>query len=137
MKIVSFRVFFAVIVVFIIGCNKNPTDEEIYHEIDICYESLDRSAEDVEQDITIPVEEILASLELAKTISSVSSRDHAIITLEISQKFNVEEAIEKIKNELSQKSTLLPLGMPNPIIAHITDTSEPIKLCEQTPNKTM
>ena len=85
---------------------------ESYHSIVLCYKSPGRSAEENETDVTRPVEKILQSLQLVKSINSASTESSVIISLEIPQTSNVENTIELIKNRLALKKTSLPLDIP-------------------------
>ena len=100
---------------------------ESYHSIVLCYKSPGRSAEENETDVTRPVEKILQSLQLVKSINSASTESSVIISLEIPQTSNVENTIELIKNRLALKKTSLPLDIPDPMIF---DSAESFGMCE-------
>lgn len=100
---------------------------ESYHSIVLCYKSPGRSAEENETDVTRPVEKILQSLQLVKSINSASTESSVIISLEIPQTSNVENTIELVKNRLALKKTSLPLDIPDPMIF---DSAESFGMCE-------
>lgn len=100
---------------------------ESYHSIVLCYKSPGRSAEENETDVTRPVEKILQSLQLVKSINSASTESSVVISLEIPQTSNVENTIELIKNRLALKKTSLPLDIPDPMIF---DSAESFGMCE-------
>ena len=100
---------------------------ESYHSIVLCYKSPGRSAEENETDVTRPVEKILQSLQLVKSINSASTENSVIISLEIPQTSNVENTIELVKNRLALKKTSLPLDIPDPMIF---DSAESFGMCE-------
>ena len=116
-----------VAIVSIFGCSDSRELNESHHSIVLCYKSPGRSAEENESDVTRPVEKILQSLQLVKSINSASTENSVIISLEIPQTSNVENTIEFIKNRLALKKTSLPLDIPDPMVF---DSAESFGMCE-------
>ena len=114
-------------IVSIFGCSDSRELNESHHSIVLCYKSPGRSAEENETDVTRPVEKILQSLQLVKSINSASTENSVIISLEIPQTSNVENTIELVKNRLALKKTSLPLDIPDPMIF---DSAESFGMCE-------
>ena len=123
----SIIVFLAVVIVSLAGCREHPKGGENYYKMVICYQSLGRSAEEVETDVVEPAEKIVNSLQSILSINSASTRNRGIITLEISQTYTMEETRSLIKDRLTLKRALLPLDIPDPVITPVTES---VKACE-------
>jgi len=123
MKLVSLREILLVSVLLLIGCGEPSKMSETIYEIKICYESLGRSPEEVENDIAIPVESILEKIDGVSSISSNSSINSAEIVIEHSRQYDIEKTINIIERELVINQSELPKDIPAPIVLHVTSSS--------------
>ena len=102
-----------------VGCGNSSRTIEPVNVFAICYESSGRSAEEVERDITIPVESIFERKSGIKSISSSSSSSSTKITLEFSSVEDITKKQNEIEAALSENHSKLPKDTPRPLVTHV------------------
>jgi len=102
-----------------VGCGNSSKTIEPVNVFAICYESSGRSAEEVERDITIPVESIFERKSGIKSISSSSSSSSTKITLEFSSVEDITKKQNEIEAALSENHSKLPKDTPRPLVTHV------------------
>jgi len=84
------------------------------------------SAKDMVQNVAIPIERRLFTIDKVRTVSSVSNDEVAVITAEFEYDKNVEQAATDVQNEVNKVKSLLPPGIKEPQIYKITDATPPV-----------
>lgn len=84
------------------------------------------SPADVEELITKPLEGGIAGIKGVKQITSESSNSLSMITVEFDSKENLEDALRKLKDEVSGLSNRLPAEVSEPLVQEISADDSPI-----------
>ena len=86
------------------------------------------SAEDIEQNVTKPLENTLNSVEHLKHISSNSRENTSVITLEFEFGYDIDVLTNDVRDKLDMVESSLPDGIMNPIIFKFSTDMIPICL---------
>ena len=86
------------------------------------------SAEDIEQNVTKPLENTLNSVEHLKHISSNSRENTSVITLEFEFGYDIDVMTNDVRDKLDMVESSLPDGVMNPIIFKFSTDMIPICL---------
>lgn len=86
------------------------------------------SPEEVESDVTAPIEAAMATTSNIKNITSMSYNSYSVVTLEYEQSTNMDSTIIEIQQELDQLSATWPSTVGNPIIMQIDPDMMPIMM---------
>lgn len=84
------------------------------------------SAEDIEQNVTKPLENVLNSVEHLKHITSSSRENTAVITLEFEFGYDIDVLTNDVRDKLDMVESRLPDGCENPIIFKFSTDMIPI-----------
>ncbi len=93
------------------------------------------NSENIEQNITKPLEEQLNSLNNLKKLTSRSSDNISVITVEFVYGSNLDEAANDIRNILDRVTPLLPDGVDRPTILKFSTSQMPILFYAVTADK--
>lgn len=123
--------FVAVIILGIFSYAKLPID--LYPDIDTntimvitMYQGA--SAEDIEQNVTKPLENTLNSVEHLKHITSKSRENTSVITLEFEYGYDIDVLTNDVRDKLDMVESSLPDDCDNPIIFKFSTDMIPICL---------
>ncbi len=86
------------------------------------------SAEDIEQNVTKPLENALNSVEHLKHISSQSRENTSVITLEFEYGYDIDVLTNDVRDKLDMVESVLPDDSENPIIFKFSTDMIPICL---------
>ncbi|MBQ2371311.1 MAG: efflux RND transporter permease subunit [Muribaculaceae bacterium] len=86
------------------------------------------SAEDIEQNVTKPLENTINSVEHLKHISSNSRENTSVITLEFEFGYDIDVLTNDVRDKLDMVESSLPDGVMNPIIFKFSTDMIPICL---------
>ncbi|MDE6805227.1 MAG: efflux RND transporter permease subunit, partial [Muribaculaceae bacterium] len=86
------------------------------------------SAEDIEQNVTKPLENSLNSFEHLKNISCDSSENTSVITLEFEYGYDIDVLTNDVRDKLDMVKSMLPDDAENPIIFKFSTDMIPICL---------
>ena len=123
--------FVTVIILGLFSLKKLPID--LYPDIDtntlmvITFYS-GASAEDIEQNVTKPLENTLNSVEHLKHINSQSRENTSVITLEFEYGYDINQLTNDVRDKLDMVESALPDGVQNPIIFKFSTDMIPICL---------
>ena len=95
------------------------------------------SAQDIEQNITRPLENSLNSVEHLKHISSNSRENISIITLEFEFGYDIDALTNDVRDKLDMVSSYLPDGSENPIIFKFSTDMIPIMMLSAQAEESM
>ena len=95
------------------------------------------SAQDIEQNITRPLENTLNSVEHLKHISSNSRENISIITLEFEFGYDIDDLTNDVRDKLDMVSSYLPDGSENPIIFKFSTDMIPIMMLSAQAEESM
>ena len=84
------------------------------------------SAEDIENNVTRPLENTLNSVNYLKHITSQSKENYAIITLEFEYGYDIDALTNDVRDKLDMVSSALPDGAGTPIIFKFSSDMIPI-----------
>ena len=93
------------------------------------------SAEDIASHITRPIEQRLKTLDLVRTIRSVSKDEVSVVTVEFEYKKGIDSAATDVSNELSKVIPFLPKDILPPQVYKITDATKPVMVLAVYPKK--
>ncbi len=93
------------------------------------------SAEDVASHITRPIEERLKTLDLVRTVRSVSKDEVSVVTVEFEYRKGIDSAATDVSNELSKVLPFLPKDILPPQVYKITDATQPVLILAVYPKK--
>lgn len=127
--ITTLMIFAAVIVMGIYALTRIPVD--LYPEINPPFISVlttypGANALDVETNITKPLEDALNAVDKLKEVTSVSSDNISVITLEFSWNTNLDEATSDIRDVIDRVYDMLPDGVDRPTVFKFNTTMMPI-----------
>ena len=84
------------------------------------------SAEDIEQNVTRPLENTLNSVNYLKHITSQSKENYALITLEFEYGYDIDDLTNDVRDKLDMVSSSLPDDAGTPIIFKFSSDMVPI-----------
>lgn len=84
------------------------------------------SAEDIEQNVTKPLENTLNSVEHLKHITSASRENTSVITLEFEYGYDIDVLTNDVRDKLDMVESMLPDDSENPIIFKFSTDMIPI-----------
>lgn len=124
-------VFVAVIIIGLFSLAKLPID--LIPDIDtntimVMTSYQGASAQDIEQNVTRPLENTLNSVEHLKHITSNSKENISIITLEFEYGYNIDALTNDVRDKLDMVSSLLPDDANTPILFKFSSDMIPIVL---------
>lgn len=125
----TLMVFTAIIVMGFYAWINIPVD--LYPEIDPPFLSVmttyaGASAADIETNITKRLEDAFNSVDKLKEVTSVSSDNLSVITLEFAWGANLDEATNDVRDVLDRMNDFMPEGADRPIIFKFNTTMMPI-----------
>ena len=91
------------------------------------------SAKDMAENVAIPIEKRLYTIDKVRTVSSVINDEIAAITVEFDYAKDVEQAATDVQNEVNKIKPLLPKGIREPQIYKITDATPPVLILSVSP----
>ena len=123
--------FVAVIILGLFSLAKLPID--LYPDIDtntimVITMYPGASAEDIEQNVTKPLENSLNSVEHLKHITSDSRENTSVITLEFEYGYDIDVLTNDVRDKLDMVESMLPDDAENPIIFKFSTDMIPICL---------
>ena len=123
--------FVAVLIIGLFSLAKLPID--LYPDIDtntimVMTTYQGASAEDIEQNVTRPLENTLNSVEHLKHITSKSKENISIITLEFEYGYDIDALTNYTRDKLDMVKSYLPDDAENPIIFKFSTDMIPIML---------
>jgi len=132
--------FVAVIIMGLFSLSKLPID--LYPDIDtntlmVITIYPGASAEDIEQNVTKPLENSLNSVEHLKHITSASRENTSVITLEFEYGYDIDVLTNDVRDKLDMVESQLPDDSENPIIFKFSTDMIPICLLSVEANESM
>ena len=123
--------FVTVIILGLFSLAKLPID--LYPDIDtntlmVITMYPGASAEDIEQNVTKPLENSLNSVEHLKHITSNSRENTSVITLEFEYGYDIDVLTNDVRDKLDMVKSMLPDDSENPIIFKFSTDTIPICL---------
>lgn len=136
--ITSIMIFVAILIIGLYSVSKLPVD--LYPEIDPPYISVmttypGANAVDIENNITKDLENALNSVDKLKELTSKSSDNLSIITLEFQWEANLDEATNDIRDVIDRVYDNLPDGVDRPMIFKFNTNMFPILFFAITANE--
>ena len=127
--IMTTLVFVAIIILGLFSLVKLPID--LYPDIDtntimVITIYPGASAEDIEQNVTKPLENTLNSVEHLKHITSKSRENTSVITLEFEYGYDIDVLTNDVRDKLDMVESALPDDCENPIIFKFSTDMIPI-----------
>lgn len=117
--------FGGIFALFNLNKRLDPKFEVEQVEIDVPYPGA--SAVEVEEGIVIKIEENLRGLEGIEKITSISQDNYGAIDVEITPGFDMNKAIQNIKNSVNSVSSY-PVGAEKPVIYQTTQWNRAVML---------
>ncbi|MCM1152278.1 MAG: efflux RND transporter permease subunit [Muribaculum sp.] len=132
--------FVAVIILGLFSLAKLPID--LYPDIDtnsimVITMYPGASAEDIEQNVTKPLENTLNSVEHLKHITSESRENTSVITLEFEYGYDIDVLTNDVRDKLDMVESSLPDDSENPIIFKFSTDMIPICLLSVEADESM
>ncbi len=84
------------------------------------------SAKDVAENIVIPVERALYTIDKIRSVSSVSNDEVAVITAEFEYEKDINQAIVDVQNQINKIKSKLPKNIKEPQIYKLTEATQPV-----------
>lgn len=109
--------------------NQNDHRSTAGYESAIClshYDGYGASPEEVESDVTAPVEASMATTSSIKNVSSASYDNYSMVILEYEQNANMDSVIIEIQQKLDQLEGSFPDGAGKPMIMQIDPDMMPV-----------
>jgi len=133
-------IFVAVAIIGLFSLQKLPID--LYPDIDtntimVMTSYQGASAQDIEQNLSRPLENTLNSVEHLKHITSNSRENISVITLEFEYGYDIDELTNNVRDKLDMISSYLPDGAGNPVIFKFSTDMIPIVLLSAQADKSM
>ncbi|MCL2597643.1 MAG: efflux RND transporter permease subunit [Paludibacter sp.] len=122
-------IFIAIVIMGIFSLTKLPID--LYPNFDtntlmVITTYPGASAEDIEANVTRPMEGVLNTVENLKTLTSQSRENTSVITLEFNWGENIDQVTNDVRDKLELIKMQLPAGSSNPIIFKFSTDMIPI-----------
>ncbi len=127
-----FTIFVAVAIVLIFGgVSLSKMTPDLFPNINTPYVIVmtadpGASAEEAESELTDPVEQQLATLPNIKNINSVSADNYSMVTLEFTDKVNMDAISVDIRDKLDQIRDQLPESAASPVVMKINMDMMPV-----------
>ena len=123
--------FVAVLIMGLFSLSKLPID--LYPDIEtntimVMTTYQGASAQDIEQNVTRPLENVLNSVSNLKHISSKSRENISVITLEFEYGYDIDALTNDVRDKLDMVESQLPDDAENPIIFKFSTDMIPIML---------
>ena len=133
-------IFVAVVIIGLFSLQKLPID--LYPDIDtntimVMTTYQGASAQDIEQNVTRPLENTLNSVEHLKHITSNSKENISIVTLEFEYGYNIDALTNDVRDKLDMISNYLPDEAQTPIIFKFSSDMIPIVLLSAQAGESM
>ena len=133
-------IFVAVVIIGLFSLQKLPID--LYPDIDtntimVMTTYQGASAQDIEQNVTRPLENTLNSVEHLKHITSNSKENISIVTLEFEYGYNIDALTNDVRDKLDMISNYLPDEAQTPIIFKFSSDMIPIVLLSAQASESM
>ena len=133
-------VFIAVVILGLFSLQKLPID--LYPDIDtntimVMTTYQGASAQDIEQNVTRPLENTLNSVEHLKHITSNSKENISIITLEFEYGYDIDALTNDVRDKLDMISNFLPDDSQTPVIFKFSADMIPIVLLSAQAEESM
>ena len=138
--VTTILIFVAVVILGLFSLGKLPID--LYPDIDtntimVMTTYQGASAEDIEQNLTRPLENTLNSVEHLKHITSNSRENISIITLEFEYGYDIDVLTNNVRDKLDMVSSFLPDDSQTPIIFKFSTDMIPIALISAAANESL
>lgn len=132
--------FVAVVIMGLFSLSKLPID--LYPDIEtntimVMTSYPGASAQDIEQNVTRPLENVLNSVEDLKHITSKSRENISVITLEFEYGNDIDVITNDVRDKLDMVTSSLPDEAENPIIFKFSTDMIPIVLLSAQANESM
>ena len=133
-------IFIAVVIIGLFSLQKLPID--LYPDIDtntimVMTTYQGASAQDIEQNVTRPLENTLNSVEHLKHITSNSKENISIITLEFEYGYDIDALTNNVRDKLDMISSFLPDDAQTPVIFKFSTDMIPIVLLSAQADESM
>ena len=93
------------------------------------------SAEDVASHITRPIEQRMKTLDLVRTVKSISKDEVSVVTVEFEYEKGIDAAATDVSNELSKVLPFLPNDILPPQVYKVTDATNPVMVIAVSPEQ--
>lgn len=138
--VTTILVFVAVCIIGMFSLQKLPID--LYPDIDtntimVMTTYQGASAQDIEQNLTRPLENTLNSVQHLKHITSKSRENISIITLEFEYGYDIDVLTNDVRDKLDMVSSYLPDDAETPIIFKFSSDMIPIVLLSAQADQSM
>ncbi len=138
--VTTILIFVAVVILGLFSLQKLPID--LYPDIDtntimVMTTYAGASAEDIEQNVTRPLENTLNSVEHLKHITSNSKENVSIVTLEFEYGYDIDVLTNDVRDKLNIVSSFLPDDANTPIIFKFSSDMIPIVLLSAQANQSI
>ena len=138
--VTTILVFVAVVIIGLFSLLKLPID--LYPDIDtntimVMTTYSGASSQDIEQNVTRPLENTLNSVEHLKHITSNSKENISIITLEFEYGYDIDVLTNSVRDKLDMVSSMLPDDAETPIIFKFSTAMIPIVLLSAQANESL
>ncbi|MDO4972217.1 MAG: efflux RND transporter permease subunit [Bacteroidales bacterium] len=138
--VTTILVFVAVVIIGLFSLQKLPID--LYPDIDtntimVMTSYTGASSQDIEQNVTRPLENTLNSVEHLKHIKSNSKENISIITLEFEYGYDIDVLTNNVRDKLDMVSNYLPDDANTPIIFKFSTDMIPIVLLSAQADESM
>ena len=138
--VTTILIFVAVTIIGLFSLQKLPID--LYPDIDtntimVMTTYQGASAQDIEQNVTRPLENTLNSVEHLKHITSNSRENVSIITLEFEYGYDIDALTNDVRDKLDMISSYLPDDSNTPIIFKFSSDMIPIALLSAQAGESM
>ena len=138
--VTTILIFVAVVIIGLFSLQKLPID--LYPDIDtntimVMTTYSGASANDIEQNVTRPLENVLNSVEHLKHITSNSRENISIITLEFEYGYDIDVLTNNVRDKLDMISSRMPDDAETPIIFKFSTDMIPIVLLSAQANESM
>lgn len=132
--------FVAVVILGLFSLNKLPID--LYPDIEtntlmVMTTYQGASAQDIEQNVTRPLENVLNSVSNLKHISSASRENISVITLEFEYGYDIDVLTNDVRDKLDMVSSSMPDDAETPIIFKFSTDMIPILLLSVQADESM
>ena len=138
--VTTILVFVAVVIIGLFSLLKLPID--LYPDIDtntimVMTTYSGASSQDIEQNVTRPLENTLNSVEHLKHITSNSKENISIITLEFEYGYDIDVLTNSVRDKLDMVSSMLPDDAETPIIFKFSTDMIPIMMLSAQADESM
>ena len=138
--VTTILIFVAVVIIGLFSLQKLPID--LYPDIEtntimVMTSYQGASAEDIEQNVTRPLENTLNSVEHLKHITSNSKENISIVTLEFEYGYDIDVLTNDVRDKLNMVSSFLPDDANTPILFKFSSDMIPIVLLSAQANESV